>query len=206
MNRRCAILVFFLLSAVVSAAGKGGWYDHLDYGVEWGYSASFFEAYHYNYTSPSGARIDSRDNHLSYKSNGHIYGFVGARFARRFATDVLVGWAGIYEGRRVVPVTLRASCFWSGYDRDGWKTFLEGGWCGARSFAGKPVFIGKLGCGYRLMLDRDFALDFSLSLQGAYDHPLDVYDKRREELVPDVNLRRSDGGYLSLNFTLALCF
>ena len=68
------------------------------------------------------------------------------------------------------------------------------------------MFIGKLGSGYRLMLDRDFALDFSLSLQGAYDHPLDVYDKRREELVPDVNLRRSDSGYLSLNFTLALCF
>ena len=206
MKRVCTVLICLLLSVVLSAADRGGWYDHLDYGVEWGYSASFWEAYHYNYTTPSGARIDSRDHHLDYKSNGHLYGFVGARFARHFTADVLVGWAGIYEERRVVPVTLRASCFWSGYDKDGWKTFLEGGWCGACSFAGKPVYIGKLGTGYRLMLDRNLALDLSLSLQGAYDHPIDVYDKGREVAVPDATLRRSDSGYLSLNFTVALCF
>ena len=178
----------------------------LDYGVEWGYSASVWESYHYNYTSPSGARIDTRDSHFSYKSNGHLYGFAGIRFARHFAADALVGWAGIYEGRRVVPVTLRASCFWKGYDRDGWKTFLEAGRCFADSFAGKPVYVAKLGTGYRMMLDRRFALDLALSLQGAYDHPLDVYDKGREEAVQDANLRRSDSGYLSLNFSLALCF
>ena len=105
-----------------------------------------------------------------------------------------------------MPVTLRTTCFWKGYDRDGWKTFLEGGWCGAHSFAGKPVYIGKLGSGYRLMLDRCFALDLAVSLQGASDHPLGVYDKRREEAVPDANLRRSDSGYFSLNFTVSLCF
>ena len=206
MKKLLAILLCILLSAAASAADGRGWYDHLDYGLEWGYTATFWEVYHYNYTTPAGPRMDSRDSHFSYKSNGHLYGFVGARFARRFAADVLVGWAGIYEDRRVMPVTLRTTCFWKGYDRDGWKTFLEGGWCGAHSFAGKPVYIGKLGSGYRLMLDRCFALDLAVSLQGASDHPLGVYDKRREEAVPDANLRRSDSGYFSLNFTVSLCF
>ena len=206
MKKLCAILVCILLPGALFAAGEGGLREHLDYGVEWGYTATCWEIYHYNYTTPSGARIDSRDSHFSYKSNGHLYGFAGIRFARHFATDVVVGWAGIYEERRVVPVTLRASCFWKGYDKDGWKTFLEGGRCISHSFAGKPVYIGKLGTGYRLMLDRSFALDFGLSLQAAYDHPLDVYDKRREESVLDANLRRSDSGYLAVNFTVAICF
>ena len=206
MKRWSLILSLLTISTALSAAGKGDWYEYLDYGVEWGYTASIWEKYHYNYTSPSGARIDTRDQHFSYKSNGHLYGFLGARFARRFAVDALVGWAGIYEGRRVMPVTLRGSAFLKGYDADGLKLFLEGGWCHARSFASKPVYLGKAGTGYRFILDRNLALDLSLSLQGASDHPLGVYDKSREESVPDASLRRSDSGYFSLNFSVALCF
>ena len=35
---------------------------------------------------------------------------------------------------------------------------------------------------------------------------LHTRNKRREEAVPDANLRRSDSGYFSLNFTVSLCF
>ena len=207
MHRSLALTLTLLLAAALSAAAQGKLYEHLDYGVEWGYTSTFCEIYHYNYTSPSsGARIDSRDSYPAYKSNGHVNVFVGARFARHFALDALVGCAGIYEGRRVVPVTLRASTFWRGYDRDGWKTFVEGGWCAGRSFADKPIWIAKLGSGYRIMLDRQFAMDLMFSLQGAHDHPLQVYDRLREESVPDASLRRSDCSYLAANFSVALCF
>lgn len=207
MNRTLVILLALLLPAGLLAGEKGSWYDYLDYGVEWGYTASFWETYHYNYTSPSqGARIDSRDSRFAYKSNGHVYAFAGARFARHFALDGVIGWAGLYEERRMVPVTLRSSFFFKSYDQDGLKAFLEGGCCLGESFAGKPVGIGKLGGGYRVMLDRHFALDLALSLQGVSDHPLDVYDRKREEAIPEASLRRSDCGYLSVNFSISLCF
>ena len=67
MKKRLAILLCILLSAAASAADGGGWYDHLDYGLEWGYTATFWEVYHYNYTTPAGPRMDSRDSHFSYK-------------------------------------------------------------------------------------------------------------------------------------------
>lgn len=207
MRKIGVLLVVLFFPAALSAGEKGSWYDHLDYGVEWGYTASLGEIYHYNYISPSlGARIDSRDAHLAYKSNGHLYAFAGAKFARHFALDAMAGWAGLYEERRMFPVTLRSSFFFKGYDQDGWKAFLEGGCCLGGSFGGKAVGIGKLGGGYRVMLDRHFALDLALSLQGVLDHPLDVYDDKREELIPAAFLRRSDCGYVSVNFSVALCF
>lgn len=200
------LLLLSLLSCALSAQDKGRWYDYFDYGVEWGYSGTFWDSFHYNYTSVDGARLDSRDDRLTFKSNGHLYGFVGARFARYFAADALVGWVGVYEGRRVVPVTLRGSVFFRGYDADGMKLFLEGGRCIAPSFSGKPIYIAKLGTGYRIMLESNFALDLALSLQAVHDHPLGVYDHIREESVPDANLRRSDCSYMSLNLSFALCF
>lgn len=207
MMKRLAIALIMILAAAWEATGQGGLYEHLDYGVEWGYTASFCNIYHYNYTSPSsGARIDSRDTQLAYKSNGYLSAFAGVRFARHFALDAMAGWAGIYEDRRVFPLTLRTSVFWRGYDEDGWKTFLEGGWCAGPSFGGKSIWIARLGSGYRLMLDRHFALDLMFSLQGVHDHPTGVYDKSREESVPDASLRRSDCSYLSANFSVALCF
>ena len=117
-----------------------------------------------------------------------------------------MGWAGVYEDRRVVPVTLRGSVFFRGYDADGAKFFLEGGRCIAPSLAGKNIWLGKAGGGYRILLDTHFALDLSLSLQAVHDHPVGVYDRSRDELVPDWNLRRSDCDYLSMNFSIALCF
>lgn len=206
MRKACVLTLLLLLSCALGAQERGAWYHHLDYGVEWGYSGTFWDDYHYNYISASGARLDSQDSRLTFKSNGHLYAFLGARFARIFATDMLVGWAGVYEGRRVIPVTLRASAFARGYDRDGLKLFVEGGRCYAQSFAGKHIWMGKLGGGYRIMLDRDFALDLSLSLQAVTDHPVGVYDHNRDEIVPDENLRRSDSRYHSLNLSVALCF
>ncbi|MBR1576204.1 MAG: hypothetical protein IJ654_07135 [Bacteroidales bacterium] len=207
MKRYCVLCLLLFLSAGLHASGRGDWYGHWDYGIEWGYTASFAEIYHYNYTLPSlGARIDSRDSRLSYKSNGLLTAYTGVKFARHYALDALAGWAGVYEGRRMFPVTMRGSYFFDAYDKDGWKTFLEGGCCLGKSFAGKAVGIVKAGTGYRLMLDRYFALDLSLSLQGILDHPVNIYDRSREEFVPDGNLRRSDCGYIGINFTLALDF
>ena len=203
---RILILLLLLLSCALRAQERGAWYPHLDYGVEWGYSGTFWDSYHYNYTSSDGARLDSRHEGFTFKSNGHLYGFLGARFARWFTADALVGWAGVYEGRRVVPVTLRASAFVRGYDCDGMKLFVEGGRCFAPSFAGKQIWMGKMGGGYRLLLDTHFAMDLALSLQAVHDHPIGVYDRSRDEIVPDASLRRSDCEYFSLNFSVALCF
>ena len=207
MRRTLLLLLLACLCGPLSAAGDGWAARHLEYGLEWGYTATFLYSYHFNYLSESvGARIDSRDALFSYTSNGHVQGFAGVRFARRFAVDAVVGWAGIYEERRVYPVTLRGTCFFPGYDRDGWKVFAEGGVCSCASFADKGVAIVKAGFGRRLMLDRKSALDLSVSLQGVSDHPTGVYDLSRGVSVPKDNLRRSDCNYLALNISIGLCF
>ena len=54
--------------------------------------------------------------------------------------------------------------------------------------------------------DAHFAMDLALSLQAVHDHPIGVYDRSRDEIVPDASLRRSDCEYFSLNFSVALCF
>lgn len=207
MRRTLLILLLCCLCGPLSAAGKERVSTDLEFGVEWGYTATFLNAYHYNYISEStGARIDSRDALFAYKSNGHVQAFAGVRFARRVAVDAVVGWAGVYEGRRVYPLTVRGSCFFPAYDRDGWKVFAEGGLCICPSFGQKGVEIAKAGFGRRVMLGSHSALDLSLSLQGVSDHPVSVYDRTRGVSVHGEHLRRSDCNYLALNFSVALCF
>ena len=116
------------------------------------------------------------------------------------------GWAGVVQGRRVMPLMARGTYFINGCCSDGVKLFADGGICIADTFGSTLTPIARLGCGYRLMLTGRTALDISAALQGVSDHPSDVYAAEYRYTVPVESLRRSDRLYAGLTFSLALSF
>ena len=203
--RKCLIIsVLILLS---QALGAQGWKERIEFGTEWGYSATFVNKYHFNYfSSVFGSRIDTREIDYTYKSNGHLYFFGGYRFSKHFAALVKTGWIGVYEGRRVMPLTAGVEFLSNGHYSDGYKIFADGGTCIAKTMPGKHNIIGRAGFGRRFILDRNLAMDMSLSVQYVSDHPTDVYDYSRGVSVPFEILLRSDCQYASVNLSVGLCF
>lgn len=201
-------LIFCLLAFPQTGFSQSSWKDFVEFGVEWGYSATYYEYYHYNYISGAdGSRIDSKDSHLNYKSNGHLYAYAGIRPADFLSIDLRSGWAGVFEGRRVMPLTLEVNFLPSGCNADGWKYSLEGGMLLTQShMTGQYAYIAKALFARRVKLSDYLCLDMGVSLQAVADHPTDVYDKSRSEIVANGNLLRSDCYYSSLNFSIGLCF
>jgi len=198
------LLVFF--SFLTSASGSSRFYDHLNYGVEWGYSMTFFNRYDYNYNNFIGTRISRQGSEITYKSNGHLVMFAGARICDHYTADLCTGVMGIYEGRTAVPVSLRGSYFLRGYSSDGFKFFAESGFIKLYSLNDKLGNFLKSGIGYRLMLDRKLALDLIVSWQLCNDHPYDLYDHENKVFVNPRFLLKSDSRYQSINYSLALSF
>ena len=176
------------------------------YGIEWGYTGTFYETHHYNYLSDVGARVDVNSQGPVYYSNGDILGYAGLIMGRHIEADVVCGWAGVVQGRRVVPVMARGTYFFNGTCQDGLKVYVDGGLCLARTSGSQLCPIARAGCGYRLMLTERTALDFSAALQGISDHPDDVYVTEYHYSVPPESLRRSDRRYAGLTLSLALSF
>lgn len=207
MKGKLTAILIFACCFRLSAGAPPEFLKHVDAGFEWGYSATFCNVYHFNYISEdSGSRIDVHDKDFTFKSNGHLYGYVGAKFCKCFVTDLMIGWAGIYEERRVNPLTVRFSWFPQGFDNDGIKLFIENGSFFGNAKTRNGLWLSKAGAGRRLILDDFIALDASISAQLVSDHPLGVFDMKSQVSVPDANLRRSDCHYTCINFTLALSF
>ena len=207
MKKTILMFIITLLAFLKGGAALAGdFYDHLDYGVEWGYTATLQYQHSFVYLSESGSRTLYKGNLLTYKSNGEVLVFAGVKFAKVLTLNACAGWAGVYEGRRVCPLTLRLSCFPRGYSSDGVKILLEGGKCFAKSFEDKEIMIAKIGAGYRITLSHNIALDFSLNAQMVSDHPLGIYDAEHKTIVDDASLLESNAHYSGLSFVMSLSF
>ena len=178
------------------------------YGAEWGYTATAYQTYHYNYLSQDEVRVDEEDARFSYKSNGLFVAEAGVEIARKATVTLQSGIMGIYERRNIVPVLLRGAYFFRGTDRPGFSVFLAAGagYSVNHSLSDQYSLIGKTGLGFRQPIHKHFCLDLSFSLQAATDHPLHVHDMYTDEVVPPARLRRSDVTYLAANLTVALHF
>lgn len=211
--RKTIILLFVLALSVSSygaspaggAAGRG-FASRLRGGVEWGYTQGVWHWYHYNYLTDAMARVDSKDGAFELHPGGHVYAYIGYQVGRRWELDALSGWAGVWEGRRIVPVDLRVTRYFSGLDRNGVKAFVEAGEIISHNVANSdfPSNIVKIGCGYRLMLTTRSAVDLSISVHRCIDHPATVTDPRYGYLVPAGHLRRSDTAYMGVNFSMSV--
>ncbi len=180
----------------------GGKVNRFVFGTEWGYTSSLFHIYHNNYLSPEGMRVEEKGANLDYSSNGHILAGISYAFARKYEAGLYLGFIGVAQDRRMVPLSLRGTYYFDSYLSDGWLVYLDGG----PAFGGehKITLTGKLGGGYRLKLSRHFCLDFLLSFHICSDHPKLFYSD--DSQITGDNLRRSDSTYGGLNFSLALRF
>ena len=175
-------------------------------GIEWGYTATFYENFHYNFVADEEMRVDLRGSNLNYFSNGHFLAKAGIRYLDRFDTTFNLGYCGIQEGRRFVSYAIRESFYYKGYRNSGLFNILEAGEGGPSTFQLQPVIFGKLGLGYRFKISQDLSIDTLLSFQLSEDHPKSLIDRKTETEIYYFQLRRSDVYYSAVNFSISLNF
>lgn len=175
-------------------------------GLEWGYTATFYQNHNYIFYDEEGMRVDIVGGAFDYVSNGHILGRLGLRFFNRADFTFNFGYSGIQDARRILTYSLRTGYYYKGYRNNGIFNFIEGGVGGASTFESLPIVFGKLGAGYRIKLNRDLSLDAIISYQIAGDHPKNLEDKDHNVIAYYHQLRRSDIFNSALNFSIALNF
>ena len=207
MRKTRAILLALAILAAVPAIAGNGVPARMEYGVEWGYTATILHDYHYNYVDSSdGFRVDESATELLLRSNGLVDAYVGLDFLKHWSVSANAGYAGIFQDRRFFPVGVRVSYFLSSYDDDGLYVSAErGSGFFIKSDNGRTSHTARLGCAYRYKLSRSVAMDFMLSARAVTDHP-DVYSFNLGNKVDPMYVRRSNATYGSINFTMSLSF
>lgn len=145
------------------------------WGLEWGASGICHSNAYCVYTADEGFIVEYRKISNRLHVNGTLEGFVGIDFAQRLNISLHSGYAGIADGERGVPLSLRPTLR-LGRNPDGGRAslFAEGG-VFFRKNADISMFA-KLGTGWRTTLSQHLALDFNAGLQVSRTHP-DIYDK-----------------------------
>ena len=200
INRLLNILIIVCISIGLQAQTRFTW------GLEWGYSGVFLDSHNFNYFTTDGVRVQDSDTFFEIKSCGLALINAGIEFADHWSAGLHTGYTAVYEARKVIPYSLRMSYFFNGCDSDGWKVFLDAGsaYPLKGSFNRKPLFLAKVGGGYRIPIYKNFCLDGFFALQFAADHPFEIRDKYTHQLVPPHELRRSDRSTVSFAVGLSL--
>ncbi len=181
MRRIIAILLIFsAFNMNVHAKGKGSErLSRMTFGVEWGYMASVNSGYSHVYYAPEGYRISESKNSFGYISNAEMYLHFGYDFSTVWNLSMYIGYAGIADIHKAVPVSLRMTGYFNPDPAsDRWFSFLD---LGSGISVGKPVreiFTGKVGLGYRLSLSRHAALDFLISARHTRTHQQIFHENR----------------------------
>ena len=180
---------------------------HFAYGLEWGFTANLYYLYHVNYVAEgTGSRVDARESKVVMRSNGNVTAFAGIGIGRKWEIGALCGYQGIFDNRRVIPLTLRATFFPKGESHMATKYFIEGGIAFASTYDPRPPMLAKLGVGKRIELSPRVKLDFNAALQLCHDRPDAVFDEINHVNVSSGQIRTSDAVYGGINLSLSLNF
>lgn len=174
------------------------------FGVEWGYVATIFSGYHYNFFAPEGYRVDDYDSSFGYYSNADMYIFAGHEIGKSWELSAYVGYAGIGDYHEAIPVSIRATHFF-GDDQlaDRWFAFIDAGSGISLKMPVQEIFTGKIGGGYRVALSRDTSLNFIISARMTYTHPQITYDKQQ---IESERINRNNAYLAAISFGLSLSF
>lgn len=203
MKRRVILFLLCLIGFCLCgspAAARSPW----SFGVEWGYTATFFNHYRNNYFDSEGSRVNDEGWERRLLSNGTLLVGAGYYLSDCWSLSLLAGFEGIHEDRRVIPTTLRGTFLPEGRGRSGWLLFAEAGagWSGELDFG--PATLARGGAGWRLPMDGGISLDLLVSLHGSFDHP-PVHDLEHHE-VSRLRVRSNTADYYGINFSLSLNF
>lgn len=204
--RIISLALVTMLPLTAGAASGRGFAQNIRYGIEWGYTGTIYENHRYVYLTDEGARVESDDHSAIYNSNGCFFAYAGIESWDRIQTDLVSGYMGVVQGRRVVPLMLRETVYLNGCRNDGFKLFAEGGLCLTKTFKDQKSWIGRGGLGYRVMLGDKPAMDFFLTAHFVHDHPNSIYISEHSYIVPVHNIRMSDRDYAGISVGMALSF
>lgn len=206
MRRFAVILLCFsLFSVSVMAQEKASEaYRKVTFGAEWGYVAIWQSGFHHNYFSPEGYREDDRGNEFLHYSNADVYIHGGYNFNEFWNLSLYIGYAGVYDIHKVVPISLRGTRYF-GKDplEDRWFTFVDLGSGICIKKEPQEILVGKLGGGYRISLNRSTKLDFIVSARITYTHPQVVHDGVE---IPLTRTNRNNAYVSALSVGMAVSF
>lgn len=208
MVRRLLILSFLIIGCAAGRCdaaraedGRGKSRPLFTYGIEWSYVSTFNITAHLNYISIDGPRVDYRYSTFGFIANGQLFANAGINVTEKVNLSLYLGYTGIYSGTGMfIPVSLRATRTFGKSTKAGrWLAYAEAG--GGMNVRGikKISFIGKVGGGYGIRLDRRRNLNFLISYQGVFTNPA-VFEE--EDMVSAERLRKSNA-YISA-FTLGI--
>lgn len=180
--------------------------SRVGFSIEWGYTGTFIHKYHNDYVdSTDGYRIDVRDTDYLLYSNAFMQAGVSFETAEHYALALNFGFDGVFQERRMFPVTLRFSYFFRSLHEDGIFAMAEAG--KAFVFDGNDIEnnIARLGGGYRISLSSKHSMDVKSFFQICTDHP-DIYNMNLGQKVQPIYVNCSDSFYGALVFSVALNF
>ena len=193
------ILIGFCLCGNPAAA-RSPW----TFGIEWGYTSTFFHHYRNNYFDSEGSRLNDEGWERRLLANGIVTASAGYYLSDQWCLSLLAGFEGIYGDRRVFPTTLRGSFLPEGRMRSGWIVFAEAGagWSAEMDYS--PAILARSGAGWRLPMNGGISLDLLVSMHVSFDHP-PVYDHEHHE-ISRLRVRSNTAEYYGINFSLSLNF
>lgn len=206
---RKVLTIILLLTAFCQASHarmpEGWWISRFRFGMEWGYSQCLWLDRDYNIISSEGYRIYEKSRGLYLRPNGMILGRLGYPVSDRFEVALLGGWMGTGQDNRLFPLLMRLNWY---FRPEGFFAHVQGGTAWHTPASGgfsKMALTASAGGGYRIGLGGGLDLDFIISARYLRDHP-NIPNPEGPGNVPESNIRKNLAEYLSLDFSVAVCF
>lgn len=199
------LLTSFLFLTFGTALCRAG-NPSVSFGLEWGYSLSFFNLRQFNYLDAEGSRVNVDERIFKAGSNAGILASFGLNVGERCNFSISSGYMGVEDNVRLVPLLAGITCVPAGIEESGFVFNVRAG-------AGMNVLdhtrilpLADLGLGYRISFGNGCGIDLKFILRGAYDHP-SIFDPTYETgYVPVENIRDNRAIYLSAGLSTALNF
>lgn len=201
MRKLLSLIALLICSSVSSRAFT----PRVSYGLEWGYTSTFYKSSHYNFVCAEGYRIIENPDSWRYFSNGSLLAKLGMDMTPDLNASLCSGLIGVYSRRWAVPLEMRLSYCPSGLHRDGGIFQAGGAFLIPGQGMPSPGFRALLGGGYRLALFGNFSIDLLLSLNFTLDHDL-LSDPDTGGVVPSADITKNSSEYYALNLSLAVNF
>ena len=198
------LLISALLLCAFSLKAQDTKAPAFKFGVEWGENTLLWYAYHFNYTTDIGSRVDQQDSRFKAAFNGSVMGFVGVNASDWLSVAFYGGFAGYDRGLRMIPALVRTTWYPRGACSDGIMAFMDLG-TDVKTIIQENTVIADLGTGYRFSLSRHINLDFLLSLRTVQKRP-PIPNPDGEGTIPAENVRNNSAGYYAIGFSIALEF
>lgn len=202
--KRLIIITIAICSSCLLSNARDSSFPRMTFGVEWGYIATFYSGYHYNFFAPEGYRVDPRGHSFGFDSNAEGYLTVGYNLDERLNISAYIGMSAVMDHHFTIPASIRLTRYY-GKDpmKDRWLSFLDIGSGIIIKKKPQEILTGKLGGGYRMTLSRNTKLDFLVAYRCILTHPdIEYYGTP----VPHDRINRNNSYSSALSIGIALIF